>query len=122
MSGDLLGSPKPKEMAAGGLADRRRWRPNTSDAAAAGTCEAAALGGANGGGVGGGGVRWGRGRGRAQWGRRGLLLGLTAPPALARHSRAKMGGAANPVTTTPRHPPAAPPCMARHRRFTAPWQ
>ena len=35
MSGDLLGSPKPKEMAAGGLADRRRWRPNTSEAAAA---------------------------------------------------------------------------------------
>jgi len=58
MSGDLLGSPKPKEMAAGGLADRRRWRPNTDEAAAA-------LGGANGGGAGGDGVRWGRGRGRA---------------------------------------------------------
>ena len=67
-------------MAAGGLANRRRWRPNTGEAAAA-------LAGANGGGTGGGGVRWGRGRGLAQWGRRRLLLGLNAPPALARRRR-----------------------------------
>jgi len=49
-------------------------------------------------------------------------LGLAAPPEMARHSRAKMGGAADPATTTPRHPPAAPPRMARHKRFAAPWQ
>ena len=45
MSGDLLGSPKPNEMAAGGLADRRRWSPNTGDAAAVGAGEAVVPGG-----------------------------------------------------------------------------
>ena len=45
MSGDLLGSPKSKEMATGGLADRRRGHPNTGEAAAAGAGEVAAPGG-----------------------------------------------------------------------------
>ena len=57
MSGDLLGSPKPKEMAAGSLANRRRWRPNTGNAAAVGAGEAAVPGGRLSGG----------GAGRSQW-------------------------------------------------------
>ena len=45
MSGDLLGSPKPKEMTAGGLANQRRQRPNAGKAEAASAGEAVAPGG-----------------------------------------------------------------------------
>ena len=59
MSGDLLGSPKPKEMTAGGLANQRRQRPNAGKAEAASAGEVVAPGDRLSGG-GGGPWRWRR--------------------------------------------------------------
>ena len=55
------------------------------------------------------------------------IPGSAAPWIRARHCHAKIGGAAEPYPVSgqrfwspPRHLPAAPPCIARHRHLAAP--
>ena len=114
-SGDLLGPPKPKEMAAGGLADRRRWRPNTSEAAAAGAGEAAAPGGRL---PGGGGGPWRQQR----WAEPMAVAQAAAECAGVEGEGGRSGGVAGFYWALPRHQRWRVTAAPRWVALAAPWQ